>query len=150
MLLATGTIAVGDREEWTDATGSTLIVRPHLRLAHFRTRGFLSDELEYFGRSRNIAMLDELVARGEPPAFQGFYDWAEMTGHTTGARTQSTSFVLSRRKHFALIHILFRSPLVATSIKVANMLLGGFVQATTSREEFERRLAAAVEAARTA
>ena len=140
MLEATCTIAVGDREEWGDGRGTTVIYRPALRVVHFRTRGYLSDELEYFGRTRNEAVLDELAARGGNPALQGFYDWQEMTGYSTGARAQSTSFTLARRKQFAAICILFKSPMVALAINVANLLMGGFVKGTTSREEFEARL----------
>ena len=145
MLLATSTIASGDREEWGDGRGTTFIHRAALRVVHFRTRGYLSDELEYFGRSRNEAILDELIARGEKPALQCFYDWSEMTGYSSSARTQSTSFILGRRRQFALVCILFKSPLVAMAINVANLLRGGCVQGTTAREEFAARLKRALD-----
>lgn len=145
MLAAGAAIAVGQREEWTDGNGITVVERLAPRIALFRTSGHLSDELEYFGRSRNAAILDELLAGGAPPAFRGFYDWSEMSGYSSGARSESTSFIMARRKQFAQVYILFHSPVVALGINVANIIVGGFMKATTSREEFDARLKQALE-----
>lgn len=145
MLLADGVIAVGQREERSDAAGQVVVERLAQRIALFRTSGYLSDELDYFARSRNVAILDELVAGGEPPEFQGYYDWSGITGYSAGARREATSFILARRKQFAVAYILFKAPLVAMAINVANLLMGGFVQGTTSREEFDARLKRALD-----
>lgn len=145
MLSPGAAIAVGEREEWNDGNGITVVERLAPRLALFRTSGYLSDELEYFGRSRNGAILDELLAGGAPPAFLGFYDWSGMSGYSTGARSASTSFIMARRKQFAQVCILFKSPVVALGINVANIIVGGFMKATTSREEFDARLKQALE-----
>ncbi|OGQ23976.1 MAG: hypothetical protein A2138_11850 [Deltaproteobacteria bacterium RBG_16_71_12] len=147
MLLPTGTIAVGAREEWSDAGGLTVVERLAPRVALARSEGYYSDELEYFMRSRVAAMLDELLPSTREPALQVFCDWAGMTSYSAGARTRSTSFVMQRRKQLALVCILVHSPVVATGVSVANMLLGGFLAATMSREQFDEQLARTVEAA---
>ncbi len=148
MLLPTSTIAVGTRDEWSDGEGHTVVERLAPRIVLFRSLGHYSDELELFARSRNAAVLDELRMSTCDPALQVFCDWAGMTSYSAGARTRSTSFVIERRKQLALVCILFRTPVVAIGIRVANMLLGGFLVATASRDEFNERLARAVEAAR--
>lgn len=130
--------AFGASVELRDERGHTVVHRLGLRVARFSTTGFLSDELARFALAANGAMLDELLARGEEPAFRGLYDWGAMTGYSPGARTASTEFVVARRRQLASVQILTGSALVAMGVNVANIVVSGFLQATTVRAEFER------------
>lgn len=136
-----------ETEVLRDARGTTWVTRRSPAVAVFKTRGYLSETLARFALDRNREMVRARAAsslRVDHESFSGFYDWQEMTGYSSTARAESTSFIVEHRKHFKRVVILTGSPLVAMAVNVANLVVGGFLQATTSRTEFEDRLAQAL------
>lgn len=139
--------AAAETEVLRDARGTTWVTRHSPVVAVFKTRGYLSETLSRFALERNRQLVRaraEVTHRVDHASFSGFYDWAEMTGYSSTARAESTTFIVEHRKHFKRVVILTGSPLVAMAVNVANLVVGGFLQATTSRTEFEERLGKAL------
>jgi hypothetical protein len=130
-------------EQRVDGRGVTTVTLWSPSIAVFRTEGFLSDDLARFALDRNRTMLADLVTsakRVDHASFSGFYDWEQMTGYSPTARADSTGFIVEHRKQFRRAVVLTGSPLVAMAVNVANLVVAGFLEATTSRAEFEARL----------
>ncbi len=70
-----------------------------------------------------------------------FLEWSEMTGYDSDARYNLSTWVKETSDSYLAIHVLFRSKIVAMGVSVGNLVLGGLIQATSSRSLFEQRLA---------
>jgi hypothetical protein len=125
-------LAVGGTSFYEDARGSIRVARLAPHVVRFTNTGHLSVELAQFGLAQTALLLAE--QRG---SYCGFYDWQAMTGYASEARSVSTSFVMKNRKHMRRVAILTGSNLVAMGVNVANVVVSGFIGATTRRDEFE-------------
>lgn len=76
-----------------------------------------------------------------------FHDLERVTSYDSAARVQYTEQSKPVMVHVASVEMLFSSRLIAMSIEVANIVLGGKLKGTSDRAAFERRLAAAIAAA---
>lgn len=132
-------LAVGERDEVREARGVTVVERLAMRVVIFRTTGFLSAAQATFALDHLARVLDEL---GPDPRLHGLYDWGGMTGYAPEARAASTSFLVARRKGFTSVHILTGSSIVAMAVSIANMVVAGFIEATTDRPTFDARMKA--------
>lgn len=77
-----------------------------------------------------------------------FDDLESMNGYDSSVRLKLTDWGKKHRDRIVAFHILTRSRLVAMGVTVANLALGGHIQAHTNRRAFEDALRA--EIARTA
>jgi hypothetical protein len=131
---------VGERAEHDEGRGVTVVERQRARVLRFSTRGHLTRELAAFSIAHMAFVIDELrasVAHDEDVKLNCLYDWSAMTGYDGGARSDSTQFAIRHRAKFASLAILMTSPIVAMGVTVANMLVGGFMQATTDPARFQ-------------
>jgi hypothetical protein len=117
-----------------------VVERPAHAVIRCTTRGMLSTEMERFALAHNIALVDAL---GDTK-LTGFYDWEEMRGYSLEARTESTAFLIHRRRRFQSVHVLMQSAIVAMAVNVANLSVGGFIKAGVVRAHFEARYQAAL------
>lgn len=132
-------IAVGASDGLQDETGTSRIERPAFHVVRFTMIGRLSTPLARFALEHTALLLDDV--RHD---FCGFYDWERMTSYTSEARSSSTSFMLAHRKQYRCAVILTGSAIVAMGVNVANVVLGGFLTATTKRSELEELQAEAL------
>ncbi len=129
----------GETAEVKALIGSTQIARLSRRVLRFTTTGFFTSEAGDVALEQTRLLLDEIGT-----GFCGFYDWAAMTGYTSNDRAKATSFVLKHRQHYACAVFLTSSTMVSMGVNVANLVLGGFLEGTTRRDEFEARLSKAL------
>jgi hypothetical protein len=111
---------------YDDGTGSVEVERVDRRCSLFVARGHLSAEL---GRNIN--------AEGTRIAHAGraiaLHDWSAVTGYDSAARQLCTEFMLQHRNDFESVTILLSSGLVTMGVQVANIVLRGFLHATSDR-----------------
>ena len=69
-----------------------------------------------------------------------FDDLEEMNGYDSGVRLKLTDWGKKHLGQIVAFHILTRSRLVAMGVTVANLALGGHIQAHTQRRAFEEAL----------
>jgi hypothetical protein len=115
---------------YVDGRGSVEVLRVSERCSIFVARGQLTERLAH-------AIGDEgrrIVSSGRAVAL---HDWSGLTGYEPVARQICTSFMVEHRRDFEAVTILATSALVAMGVNVANLGLGGFLHATTDRDEFE-------------
>ena len=67
----------------------------------------------------------------------GFHDWSAMDGYDVDARVALTRWSVANRGAFASVHFLITSTIVRLGVQVANIALGGFMQAHGERGPFE-------------
>lgn len=77
---------------------------------------------------------DAVFALGNRP--HTFHDWTEVVGYSPSARKFLTDWLHASRGRLSSVHILFSSRLLAMGISLANLVLGGFIQAYGDRERF--------------
>lgn len=65
-----------------------------------------------------------------------FYDWHEMTGYVSEARTELTIWCLANKNSLSMGHILVKHKLVAAGVSIAGALVRT-LKAYTDRGEFE-------------
>jgi hypothetical protein len=115
---------------YDDARGALEVLRVDDRTSVFVARGHLTERLAnaITGEGQRIVSSGRAVA---------LHDWSGLTGYDPVARQICTTFMLEHRRAFENVTILATSALVAMGVNVANLGLGGFLQATTDRTEFE-------------
>ena len=91
---------------------------------------------------RVLAWRDQAVLR--VGAVDIFDDGAELESYDSEARVLLTGWGKKNRDHVREHHILLRSRIVAMGVSVANLALGGHIQAHTSRPAYDAALASAV------
>ena len=128
-------LGVGENSLLTSSQGETRIERLSRRVVRFTTTGFFTSEAGDVALEQTRLVLAEI---GD--GFCGFYDWAAMTGYHSHDRAKATSFVMAHRQQYACASFLTSSTMVSMGVNVANLVLGGFLQGTTKRDEFEARL----------
>src|SRR5688572_25857383 len=128
-------IPVGGSASLDDAAGRSRIERLAHNVVRFSIEGFLSDALAKFALDHSSLLVGDVGYD-----LCCFYDWQGMTGYTSNARSSSTNFMLQHRKRYRCAVILTGSPIVAMGVNVANVVLGGFLTATTKRDELDRLL----------
>ena len=69
-----------------------------------------------------------------------FHDWSGLTSYSSEARRLCTDWMLANRKGFERCTILVSSAIVAMGVNVANLALGGFLDAGTDAEAFAAAL----------
>ncbi|HEY1101450.1 MAG TPA: hypothetical protein VGF99_21100 [Myxococcota bacterium] len=106
------------------------------RVLRYTGEGYGSTPLATFALAHSQQVLDEI---GD--GLCCLYDWWGMTGYSSQARADATAFVLKHRARYHTAVFLTSSALVSMGVNVANVVLGGFLQGTTSREVFDRRVA---------
>ena len=126
---------VGEATELKAPKGTTRIERLSRRVIRFTTTGFFTSEAGDLALEQTGLVLQEIGT-----GFCGFYDWAAMTGYHSHDRAKATSFVMSHRQQYACAVFLTLSTLVSMGVNVANLVLGGILQGTTKRDQFEARL----------
>jgi len=114
--------------------GSLRVVLPGAAVVLHVSEGYLDVGLARHMIAQTQAVLDRV------PLVALFHDWELVTGYESAARELLTSYVDTIRPQMAAAHILVRSRLVATGVAIANALLGGTLQATSSRPVFEAAL----------
>jgi hypothetical protein len=134
-------LAVGMTITADTGAGSTTIMRMTRSCVRFTTTGRFDQAAGEFALAHTRAILEEI---GE--GFIGFYDWSQVTGYSSGGRTDATQHLLELRKRFKSAVFLTSSTMVSMGVNVANMALGGFLYGTTNRIDFEARLAEACRA----
>jgi hypothetical protein len=87
---------------------------------------------------------------GEKAPVSAFNDWLGMDGYDSEARIALTDFVFASRRQFDSIHILLRSKLVSMGVSVADLALGGMIQAYTEPQPWKEALYAASRPSRSA
>ncbi|HEY1098366.1 MAG TPA: hypothetical protein VGF99_05545 [Myxococcota bacterium] len=129
-------LIVGGSVEFKDASGSTRIDRLAPRVLRYTNTGRYTTEVGGFALQHTSLVLDEVG--GELCCF---YDWWAMTTYSTQARADATAFMLKHRAKYRAALFLTSSPMVSMGVNVANVVLGGFLKGTTSRDDFDRRFA---------
>lgn len=74
-----------------------------------------------------------------------FLDFEEFRSYATEVRAGAQRLLLSRRDRWRKIHTLGGTKIVRMGISVANLALGGAVEAHSDRIAFEKQLALALE-----
>lgn len=115
---------------YDDARGSLEVLRVSERCSIFVARGHLTEKLANAIGTEG----GRIVSSGRAVAL---HDWSGLTGYDPIARQICTSFMVEHRRGFEEVTILATSALVAMGVNVANLGLGGFLHATTDRDEFE-------------
>lgn len=87
------------------------------------------------------------VAADTDDSVRSFHDLHEVTSYDSKARVYYTEQSKPVMHRVQLVEMLFSSRLIAMSIEVANIVLGGKLKGTTDRVGFERRRDAAIAAA---
>lgn len=77
-----------------------------------------------------------------------FGDYSEVTGYDSATRIALSEFTNKYKSGMNSIAILVRSKIVAMGVSVANLAVGGKIDAYANQQKFEAALAAAVERAR--
>lgn len=78
-----------------------------------------------------------------------FDDLETLDGYDSGVRVRLTAWSNEHRSKIVAFHILTRSRLVAMGVTVANLALGGHIQAHTRRAAFEAALQAEIKRGKT-
>lgn len=133
------TLGLGEVTEHVGAQGTTRIERLSRRVVKFTTTGIFTGEAGALALEQTRLVLEEIGT-----GFCGFYDWGAMTGYEPQVRANATSFVMKHRQQYACAVFLTTSTLVSMGVNVANLVLGGFLQGTTKRDDFEARLKTAL------
>lgn len=84
----------------------------------------------------------ERAIRGGNAVF--FNDWERLKGYQVSCRIELTRWAMSNRRSIERSHVLLRSKLVAISVDVANVAVGGIYVTHTDRERFELVLVSAL------
>jgi hypothetical protein len=101
---------------------------------HTRVTGHFCAELA----SILLADADRLLT--QRPELVVFHDWADMEGYDSAARLAVTSWCLHHLDAIQAAHLASGSKLVSMGIAVANIALGGRLNAYAKREIFLRVL----------
>ncbi len=125
-------LAVGASASLEEGNNVARVERLASNVVRFTTVGHLSGPLARFALSHSAVLLDAIKSD-----FCGFYDWEKMTSYASEARSSSTSFMLAHRRQYRCAVILTGSAIVAMGVNVANVVLGGFLTATTKRAELD-------------
>lgn len=111
-----------------------------LSVDHFGDRSCL---FVFTGRL-NLASAEAALAVGSRLAATGrgraFHDWSRVDRYEPSARVRFTEWLLEHRRGFENVTLHVESALVVMGVSVANMALGGFLQATRSADEFAAAL----------
>lgn len=121
-----------------DERGIVTIRRPAPHVELIRCEGY--------ARAAYIDMVLEsrdLIVR-EQGKIAIFDDLAEMRGYDSDVRARLTEWSRRHRNQIVDFHILVRSKIVAMGVSLANLAIGGHIQAHTSRTEFDAALARAI------
>jgi len=127
-------LGLGEATEHVGAQGTTRIERLSRRVVRFTTTGLFTSDAGELALEHTRLVLEEIGT-----GFCGFYDWGAMTGYHPQVRANSTSFVMKHRAQYTCAVFLTTSTMVSMGVNVANLVLGGFLQGTTKRDEFEAR-----------
>jgi len=132
-------MAISGVARWKSPDGDLRIWRPapHVLLTRFEGRYYSLD----FAR-RTMDAIEESAAGQPPPDI--FHDWEGMEAYATESRTQMTEQARRLLRQVNSFTVLTRSKLVRMGVSMANLVLGGRIQAVTERGEFERALDQAV------
>lgn len=124
-------------EPYRDATIEVLLWRPAPCVLVTRARGhasaralrFYTDHAEHEMRHGRLTV---------------FHDWFELTGYDPEARDEIRRWGKVHNHDFIGVHYLVRSKVIAMLISVAALTLGRDLLATTERDPFLAKLAAAL------
>ena len=86
--------------------------------------------------AERIVEADNTVIR-EDGRLVAFHDWERAESYDTEARLLLTRWGASIARDVEVVHILFRSKLVAMGVSVAALVLGGMIHPHTTRASFE-------------
>lgn len=130
---ATLAVSMAPEETTTFTQGSLTLTRFSPNSSLFVLRGVLDADLA----AAIIAEGTRISANGEAVAF---HDWSGVRSYSSEARRLSTDWMLANRHNFKAVHILVASSFVAMGVQVANLVLGGFIRATSHPTIFAHEL----------
>ena len=120
--------------DWLSDRGQLVVTSPAPRVISLAFTGHLEVPL-----ARRITLsVDQLLNAGHRPHV--FNDWEHMSGYDSPARVLLTEWALRQRTHFASVHLLLGSRLVAMGVSVANLAIGGIINPYMDRAAWERTL----------
>jgi len=93
-----------------------------------------------------VQMADLILGRGQP--IIGVFDWLRMEAYESQARKRLTAWGLRHRPNIHEVHIAHSSPLVRMGVSVANIVLGGLIEAHGDIETLSARYTEIVERCR--
>ena len=125
----------GDIETWRSDRGELAVAFRAPAVLVFKYRGYMS--------AGAVPFVDGCVQRALKAGLRPdlFVDLRELTGYDTEYRVAITQWGRTIKDRVGLFLLLVNSKLIAMGVSVSNMILGGFMTATSRHEQFEAALA---------